>query len=99
MSAIVDSKDNPATPKNEGLLEPRVMARTGQHATADSDFDTLPGSSGSGDTVNDFIHHNSLRPDADEFQSRPTAELDAPGLHPARWSSSPRRTSGAETRS
>lgn len=76
------SKDDPATPKNEGLLEPRVIARTGQHATADSDFDTLPGSSGSGDTVNDFIHHNSLRPDADEFLSRPTAELDAPGVRP-----------------
>ncbi len=39
----------------------------GQHATADSDFDTVAGSSGTGDTVNDVIHHNSLRPESNEF--------------------------------
>jgi hypothetical protein len=53
------------------LLEPRIVARTGPDATADSDFSTIPmGAEDRGDTVNDFIHHNSLRPDAAAFQPR-----------------------------
>jgi hypothetical protein len=65
-----------------GLLEPTVVARTGPNATGDSDFNTVPGSTGTGDTLNDFIHHNSWRPDASQFQSRPDAELGDSSVRP-----------------
>jgi hypothetical protein len=65
-----------------GLLEPTVVARTGSYATGDSDFDTVPGSMGSGDTLNDFIHHNSWRPDASEFESRSDDELADSSVRP-----------------
>jgi hypothetical protein len=72
------AKDDPATPIVEAaaLLEPKVVARTGPNATADTDFNTIPGSNGAGDTVNDFIHHNSLRPDAADFVSRADGDTD-----------------------
>ena len=69
------ARENPNTPVREGLLEPEVVARTGPNATADSDFDSIPGSNGEGDTVNDFIHHNSWRPDAEDFESRADSDL------------------------
>jgi hypothetical protein len=64
-------------PGKEGaaaLLEPTVVARTGPNANGDSDFDTIPGSTGEGDTLNDFIHHNSWRPDASRFEPRTTTK-------------------------
>jgi hypothetical protein len=75
----------PDKPYPQSLLEPRLVARTGPAALNDGDpFDdpTAPDPDNSKDTVNDFIHHNSWRPDANEFSSRPDAELNDTGVRP-----------------
>jgi hypothetical protein len=59
----------------DNLKDPVVVARTGPNAVADTDLDTLPYSNGRGDTVNDFIHHNSWRPDARRFRPRTARQL------------------------
>jgi hypothetical protein len=72
-------------PGKEGaaaLLEPTVVARTGPNATGDSDFNTVPGSGGEGDTLNDFIHHNSWRPDASQFQARTKRQAKDSSVRP-----------------
>ena len=55
----------------DGSLNPPVFARTGDNAASDGDnFDhplitgQPPDPENAKDTVNDFIHHNALRPDA-----------------------------------
>jgi len=72
-------------------LTPKVVARTGPAALNDGEFtcdgvneDGTPeeGCEDDGDTLNDFIHHNSWRPDADRFKSRKDGELKKKGVRP-----------------
>ena len=63
----------PGKTGKEALLQPQLVARTGSAALNDGDaFDdpTAPDPENANDTLNDFIHHNSWRPDAAEFSSR-----------------------------
>jgi hypothetical protein len=53
------------------LLNPRIVARTGPDALQDGTEK---------DTNNDFIHHNSWRPDATEFRSRKDNQLKQKGV-------------------
>jgi len=70
--------------KGEGgtsnLLDPTLVARTGPNALPDSDLSDTPMTNGRGDTVNDFIHHNSWRPNATEFESRKDQHLKKKGV-------------------
>jgi hypothetical protein len=60
------------------LKTPTVLASTGEDA-----FDGGRGvGTADGGTVNDFIHHNSYRPNADQFVPRTDANLMAPGVAP-----------------
>ena len=77
-----DAYPVPGKEGSAALLDPTVVARTGQNANADSDSDTIPQSNGEGDTVNDFIHHNSWRPEAGEFESRSDGELGDSSVRP-----------------
>jgi hypothetical protein len=62
------------------LLNPAVVARTGPDALND-EID-CGDSCNKGETVNDFIHHNSWRPDADRFRSRRDRDLRQRGVRP-----------------
>jgi len=64
------------------LLDPTIVARTGSNATGDTDSNTIPNTNGRGDTVNDFIHHNSWRPDATKFRSRSNSDLADSDVRP-----------------
>lgn len=70
---------NPGAYGQDNLLAPTVVASTGEDA-----FNS--GGSGGlgpdGSTVNDFIHHNSFRPNADKFVPRTAENLMDPGLKP-----------------
>lgn len=75
----------------DNLLDPTVVARTGPEALADGELscdgfneDGTPeeGCEDDGDTLNDFIHHNSWRPDATEFKSRKDKQLKQKGVKP-----------------
>jgi hypothetical protein len=77
-----DTRPQSYGPGTDSLLNPTVVARTGPDALPDTDMDTIPGNNGRGDTVNDFIHHNSWRPDAAEFQSRKDQHLKKKGVNP-----------------
>jgi hypothetical protein len=75
----------------DNLLTPKVVARTGPDALADGELscdgvneDGTPeeGCEDDGDTLNDFIHHNSWRPDARRFKSRKDGELKKKGIRP-----------------
>lgn len=74
----------PGKPYPDNLLEPTLVARTGPDALNDGDFgieDANQGAPGTNeDTVNDFIHHNSWRPNATKFDSRSDAELASPDV-------------------
>ena len=70
---------------------PKVVARTGPDALADGELscdgvneDGTPeeGCEDDGDTLNDFIHHNSWRPDARQFKSRKDKDLNKKGVRP-----------------
>lgn len=69
----------PDLPYPQNLLQPKLVARTGPAALNDGDFF---GGEDNGDTVNDFIHHNSWRPDASRFSSRRTRDLSNPDVRP-----------------
>src|SRR4051794_13540277 len=61
------------------LLTPTLVASTGNDALNSG------GSSGlgpDGDTVNDFIHHNTYRPNADRFEPRKKSKLSDAGVKP-----------------
>jgi hypothetical protein len=64
----------PGKPYPQNLLEPAIVARTGPAALNDGDFFESDESNNQ-DTLNDFIHHNSWRPDARDFRSRTDRNL------------------------
>ena len=67
----------PGATGKAALLQPKLVARTGSAALNDGDaFDdpAAPDPENSKDTLNDFIHHNSWRPDAAGFESRRDAQ-------------------------
>jgi hypothetical protein len=69
----------PGTYGKANLRTPTVVASTGDDAMNSG------GSGGlgpDGSTVNDFIHHNTFRPNADRFVPRTAANLGDPGLAP-----------------
>ena len=85
------STRDPAHYGPDNLLTPTVVARTGPDALADGELscdgvneDGTPeeGYEDDGDTLNDFIHHNSWRPDARQFKSRKANELTKKGVRP-----------------
>ena len=78
----------PGSYGEDNLLTPTVVARTGPDALNDGDFscadsdDPTLDCEDSGNTNNDFIHHNSWRPDATEFRSRKDSQLKKGGVRP-----------------
>jgi hypothetical protein len=62
------------------LLDPKVVARTGPDAL--NDEINCESNCNRGETVNDFIHHNSWRPDATRFKSRKDNQLKQKGVRP-----------------
>lgn len=75
---------NPGAYGEGNLLNPTVVARTGPDGRDGGRGVKLDGDDATyeGDSVNDFIHHNSWRPDADQFVSRPDSELSDPSVRP-----------------
>lgn len=73
---------NPGAYGQDNILTPTVVARTGPDAYDAGRGQKLGEDDAAyeGDSVNDFIHHNSWRPNADQFRSRPDSELGAPGV-------------------
>ncbi len=72
-----DTRPDHYGPSN--LLKPDVVGRTGPAALNSG------GSSGLGDdasTVNDFIHHNTFRPNADQFVQRAAGDLTDQTVRP-----------------
>ena len=63
----------------DNLFTPTVVGRTGPDALDVADRACAPDC---GDTNNDFIHHNSFRPDATEFKSRKDSQLKKKGVKP-----------------
>lgn len=66
----------------DNLLTPTVVARTGPDALNDDELLCRTDCTDNGDTVNDFIHHNSWRPDATKFKSRKDKDLKKKGVRP-----------------
>ena len=66
----------------DNLLTPTIVARTGPDALNDDELLCRADCTDNGDTVNDFIHHNSWRPDARKFRSRKDGALNKPGVKP-----------------
>lgn len=70
---------NPGAYGKANALKPTVVGSTGDDAI-NSGGDGGLGPDGS--TVNDFIHHNTYRPNADQFVPRTDENLDDPGVKP-----------------
>jgi hypothetical protein len=70
---------NPGAYGKDNLLKPTAVGSTGDEALNSG------GGSGlgpDGSTVNDFIHHNTYRPNADQFVPRTDDNLMDPGVKP-----------------
>ena len=75
--------DNLLTPEGRRAHRPR-RAADGELSCDGVNEDGTPeeGCEDDGDTLNDFIHHNSWRPDADQFKSRKAKRPEEKGVRP-----------------